>query len=409
MSGRPADPSYTVEAFAPDANYPAGAETWSSNPCKVAPPGAASVGFTPGQGNAAQYHNYLHNRRYAENANAKSAIAAVLTFVGQAPAMHFPTRTSGPAAATQNGAFYDKATAKWYVLANTANVWSSVDAGASWGQETGVSGLGSEHTQRGDADTSGNVVVTTDTRYVFALNASTSTWTKVDVAGAVITRIGHVAWTPANGGRWVHSIADLGWRTSTDRATWTAATTAPTGTWTAAVMGVAANKTSGRVVAMGIGTAGFLKVAYTDDGGVNWTTLADLTSTIASPSIASLSHNADEGAWYFTVGETSGAHSCEVWRSTDDGATWTKMATLANYCVRRIAGFGALLVGVASSSSRNDVVYSLDGGATWQKSGIWAGGSLVGVYAGGGRPMILTSAYCYMGFAMGEPSLGSLT
>lgn len=413
MSGRPADPSYAVEDFAPDANYPAGPDTWNGNPTKVAPPGLASVGFTPGQGNAAQYHNYLHHTRATESAAAKTAISDVLTFVGQAQALNFPVRLTGPGGASQNGALFASATGRWYVLCQSENVWSSVDLGVTWSQESGVASAGAgENTFNGDADASGNVVIATSTRYVFALDASTATWTRVDVYGGAWSSIAHVAYSPtASAWVWIGETAGvLAVNVSADRATWNPGGVPGGTSWSASALDMAANKTSGRVVVAGSFGAGAVRVAYSDNGGLAWTTLAsDLATTITSPTVLHLTHNADESAWYLVIGETSGTPSCEVWRSTDDGASWTKVATLANWCLRRIAGFGALLVSVATGASRNEVVYSIDAGATWKKIGLWPAGTPCGVFDGGGRPMLLTSAYAYMGVAMGEPNIGNLT
>ncbi len=413
MSGRPASPSYTVLDWAPDANYPAGAETWSSNPTKVAPPGAASVGFTPGQGNAAQYHNYLHNKRYTENAAAKAAITDVLTFVGQAQALNFPVRLTGPGGASQNSAFFVPATCKWFVCCNTEDVRSSFDQGLTWNQESGVAGAGAgENTFDGDADASGNVVISTSTRYAFALNASTGTWTKPDVYGGAWSTVAHVAYSPtANQWCWVGETGGvIAVQVSADRATWFGSSTPLGSSWSANALDMKANKASGRVVVVGSFGAGAIRVAYSDNGGNSWTTLAsDLVTTITSPTVLHLSHNADESAWYLVVGETSGTPSCEVWRSTDDGASWTKVATLSATCLYRIGGFGALLVSVAKTSSGNFVVYSLDAGTTWEKTGMIVEGTPNGMFVGAGRALALTSSNAYLSVAMGKPSIGAVT
>lgn len=410
MSGRPADPSYAVEDFAPDANYPAGAETWSSNPTKVAPPGAASVGFTPGQGNAAQYHNYLHHTRATESAAAKTAIAAVLEYVGQAQALNFPVRVTG-VSSSQRGAAYASATSTWYMTAGDT-VQKSTDGGLTWSSATAAAIAPKDAA----TDLGGNVVVCGTGgagQYVYELDAATSTWTQRTVLGGHGAD-GHVVFDPISG-FWVWQSYNaavgnfLAYRSS-DRATWTAATTLPTGAagWGATpnVSDLGIDPTSGRAVAVARTGATTVKVATTDDGGVTWVAQTSITTTIDAGTIA-ISYNADEGAWYLSIGETTGTPSCEVWRSTD-GAAWTKMATLAAACVHRIAGFGALLVATATTASGVHVVYSLDSGATWRKAGRMLEGTAKGVFVGPGAALALSSSHIYVGAAMGLPQIGVL-
>lgn len=411
MSGRPGAPSYSTRTFAPDTNYPAGSETWNNNPTKVEPPGAPSVGLSPDQPLPAQYLNRLFFDAYTQDANAKAYAATLLEFVGQAQALNWRAKVSGPAATTQNGAFFAAATGKWYVVANTEDVRSSVDQGFTWVQESGVAAGAGEHCFQGDADASGNVVITTDTQYIFALNATTATWTKVDAYGAaLLSSQGRVVFDPVHS-KWIWigvSGTSAVARVSSDRAAWSAGGGIGGASWTPNAIDLAINKTSGRAVIAGLYGAA-IRVAYTDDAGTTWTTLAsDLATTIASPTVVALTHNADEGAFYLTVGETSGTHSCEVWRSAD-GAAWTKVCTLATACVHRIAAFGALLVSIATLATRQEVVYSVDSGATWQKIGMWPGGVPKGMFAGAGRALLVTASDVFVGHAMGKPELGALT
>jgi hypothetical protein len=124
--------------------------------------------------------------------------------------------------------------------------------------------------------------------------------------------------------------------------------------------------------------------------------------------VVSLHYSEDEDAWYFTIGEVSGTRTGEVWRSTSDAATWTKVATFAASCLYGIVSFGSLLVGVALTEDTLEAVYSADSGATWKRTGQGVEGTVRGIYKGAGRPVIVTNTHTYFGVSTGA-DIGAVT
>lgn len=418
MSGRPADPSYTVDAFAPDTNYPAGSESWNSNPTKVAPPGAASVGLTPDQPLPAQYLNYLHYRRYVEGENAKTKLSELYTYLARSPRLNWDRRQIG---ANYNAAAYAEGTRQWITVADNEEVRESGDWGHNWSASSVVAAAGAgENCKSIAVDPSGNVVVGTSNGYVFTKNATTGAWAKVaTIAGSSVQIVAY----DAASGLWV-TLCDGGAsaviKTSPDRATWTSRT--PPTEWsdwtTYPAMGnlVIASNGAGRHVVVGQGYnalgpvgAGLLRVMTSDDGGATWTDRGTLATTIVSPTVGHLSYNATTGHWLYSVGEVSGTPTGEVWRSSD-GVTWTKIKTFANAALRGFAPDGVSWLGLArSGSSELALVASDDDGVSWKFLGVsLAGSNAKGVYAGGGGFLALSDTNVYFNVRAEDPSLGSL-
>lgn len=214
---------------------------------------------------------------------------------------------------------------------------------------------------------------------------------------------------------WISSDAGDGYLlTSADRATWATPGSAivPFGTWVATTMMLGVNKTSGRTILMGAGAALAISITMSDDGGDNWSALDTLVTTIGTPTNVWLSYNASEEAWYFVI--ANGSQDSEVWRSDDDGDTWTKKATLSSVALRTIAGFGPnLLMAVSGTgipaSPGNRVYASVDQGATWRRLTLACSGTVKGIYEGGGQPLIVTATTTYVGLDTSCTDLGAAT
>ena len=415
---RPANPSYAVPVWAPDLNYPAGGNPWSATPTKSTHPGAASVGYTPDQGVPAQCFNKNLNDAYTADDAAKTKISELYTYLGQLQATNWPNQSS-PGASQHFCVFYVPPTRKWYMTGDIEDVKASNTGhiGSTWDSASQVAAAGAgEHCRYGDYDASGNVIVTTTDRYIFELTASTGTWTKVDVTGFAQNGApfnSGIAFDPVRSlWCWVSNDSVGGFiiMTSANRTAWTQRTN-PTGFVNTDKFAVAVNKSTGRLVAMQWDPAvPAVRVATCDDGGITWTARANLTSTIGSPERITLQYDVDAGYWYMTIGEVTGTPTSEVWRSTDQGVTWSKMCTLANYHVAHVAGFNNLLVSVARGTGVNEIVYSLDFGATWQFAGVRMNGTFVqGCFKGGGKPVAVTSQWIFAGVTCGVPGVGSLT
>lgn len=174
------------------------------------------------------------------------------------------------------------------------------------------------------------------------------------------------------------------------------------GTWYNFTTGLAVDVATGRVAAVGLSSSQ-PRVAYSTDAGDNWTTLAGLATTIATPTWADICHGGD-GYWYLVVGETSGTHTGEVWRSVD-ATSWTKVATFTSDFVKCIAGFGAFILGVTAAGS---IVSSVDNGATWQRHGFVVEGTPLRIENLHGRAVILTSTKAYVSTDVGSPTGASI-
>lgn len=408
MAGRPKNPDWIVEPFAPDVNYAAGALPWQGTATKVAWAGAPSVGFTPKMGVPSQAMNYLFNAYSTYDQKAKDYCTSLVNFVGQIQATNFlPAPTiSGMVA---NSMFWNAASRKWHICGNSALVYTSDDRGATWSTETGiasVAGSPGETCRTGDADASGNLVIATGTRYIF--NLTGSTWTKVDVVGTNVSPLQSFSlYDPVNS-LWCFIFESFGPQpyTSANRTSWTSRISTLSGT--TLTISAAINKTAG-IIATAIVVGTTISVETSSNGGVTWTARGTYTTTISSANSSSLSYNSTTDTWLFVVGKNTATRSCEVWKSTDNCVTFTKVCTLAANYVYGPCGSGNMWVALSDSSTSKDVVVSLDAGATWQRAGLSLSGLSVGAYYGGNQTMLLSQDKMRPGLILDLLSLGSLT
>jgi len=300
---------------------------------------------------------------------------AMLTANYQAPVAPY-------GAANLRSAFFSPATQRWYVLGLTANVRSSFNGGLTWIPET-LTGAAGESPKFGDCDNAGNVVISTDTRYAFELNIATGVWSKPDVRGGAITLYnGFVQYDPINA-RWC-IFQDGVVRTSTNRTTWTAGTAAVG--WAAAfspgLPRMGCRKSTGRLVAACIdGTT--VRPGYSSNGGTSFTASTTFTTGLASATDLSVVPLGGT-TWLITIGKAQAAPAAEVWKSIDDGITWTLLTSLTNTGITNVAvagpgaGNGELPPLISTSFdniSSARTIMSLDGGATWRPLGLTSFGT----------------------------------
>ncbi len=404
---RPIDPSWVVSPWAPDVNYAAGALPWEGLATKVAWAGASSVGFTPKLNVPAQAVNYALNAAFSHHADSKAYSAALLAFVGQMTALNF----WGPLAVAPAGnvfALFNPVTNKWYAggSSDTDGLYTNMTGGlTSWSVDTALfTALDPDHESfySGDVDTDGNMILGTSSRWGLDYDAGTDTWSKVDIKGSNGTDIADISYDPvADVWAW---IADGNVMTSPDRAVWTQRapgfTTAYTGPWR-----IACNKVDGKTVAIGADAAD-VKISTSSNGGVTWTLRTDISTTI-SPTRMGLSYSEAHEKWIFIVGEVSGTPTCEVWESSNDGATWTQSVSLNAACIIHPVAYGSMWVALAQDVTKSQVVYSFDA-VDWFPAGHVIAGDPIGIYQGGGRVLALTSSVAYRGIAMGHPAMPPL-
>jgi uncharacterized delta-60 repeat protein len=213
------------------------------------------------------------------------------------------------------------------------DVWRSTDDGATWTQMTASAGWSARYGQRAVAMPDGSIVL---------MGGSTNSGVANDV-----------------------------WRSTDDGATWTRMT-ASAG-WSARYGQRAVAMPDGSIVLMGGSTnsGNANDVWRSTDDGATWTRM-----TANAPWSARWGQSAvamPDGSIVLMGGSTNSGYANDVWRSTDDGATWTQQTGSAGWLPRyghtSVAmpdGSIVLMGGIDPNYSYlNDVWRSTDDGATW--------------------------------------------
>ncbi len=438
MGAKPAYSSLALN-YGTDANYTVLGDAHDGAPTKVAPAsGALAQGFwRPGRQIAGQLMNWVLGQ-FASVLKAATehivevqdvdvpAVQANLDALAQRVTVGSSALTFGRPFTDMGDlkfAAYDEANRLWYVCGNAKNVHASQDFGGWFAaNELAAVGPGSEDCTWLDVDTSGNVVVATNTRYAFEKTASTGAWTRVEIAASGINggKACSVVYNPVHA-KWCLMAENAGggfctvW-TSTNRTAWSAGT-APFGFLsTDDHREVLCKKATGRLVSTCVSNVGTTaKVAVSNDGGTTWIRQGDLALGFAAQH-AHLSYDPDKDAWYLAVSRYSGGYQSEVWRSTDDGVTWTRRCALASSRVLRIAAIDSVLVSVATHALPGaivgeEVVFSVDEGATWHPTGMRPMGSTaLGAFTSpnAGAALVMTSTHAYVSGRTLQPSWAPL-
>lgn len=277
---------------------------------------------------------------------------------------------------------YSKALRTWFAVGDVENVRRSVDGGASWESSSMVETEGANEDCVDVAGSSAAILVATKTRYAFLIEYSSGSISrsKVDVYGAAITPArACVAYDPIRS-KWIWFTAQgpvVSLKHSTDGAVWANAASAPPSNWGghtdhfAPVLGC--NPNTGRLVAIAKGAGTENGVATSDNGGVSWTVRASVHDAVIlrDTYARSLWFSAEENAWILALGGVYGSTlSGKVYRSTDDGISWTERWSSANRTIWSVKTIGKRWHALAMSPTSQDLVYSDDQGTTWRHTGI---------------------------------------
>jgi hypothetical protein len=411
-------PSFTVRTWATSTNYAAGSHPWSSNPLKVEPPSPAG-GFVPDTGAGAPYVNKLFYDAFVQDQAAKDQFSTLNTYLetrdaehlasfGQIQALHFDAKVT--LAALAGVAVWDEYLHRWWFCSSiTGRAYYSYDSAHSIGGYGSVTSWGSTTSPcAGDSDGAGNVVIgftSADQAYGTADDGSCwdgtlGVWNKRTVTGfAANGQCAGMVYDPINS-KWcgvqVSSAGVGAASTSTDRTTWTASTLPAGSTSSLSPTGACAaiRKDTGRILFVG------------DDGGATWAALVNFASAADPTAGMTLTHVTGD-TWVMAATTTSAS---KVYKSTDNGATWSLVSTLANYRLRRIVAVGSLLVAYANTSGFfQSPVYSTDTGTTWKHGNntfafsapVASAGA--GVFYGGGQVVAIAGADVYPGIRYGDP------
>ena len=287
----------------------------------------------------------------------------------------------------------------WNIGAGNDSIAFSTDYGFTWNASSLAGATTTAQLVDLDIDDSGAVVVLGSQYSVHYSGGTSGTWTRQTVFASAPGGTPYIVYDPIHF-RWCAAGYDTGQRVHTSTApnvSWSAATSPLTGTQRPIM---AINKTSGRIILLNTSGGTTIKSATSDDGGQTWTARADLVPGISSLSSSSghiaLAHSAADGCWLMFV--QNGGSTSEVYKSTDDGVTWTGVRTivllnelfLRGPFMKDFAVLGSLWV--AYANGKNGVIYSRDKGVTWRASGWRPSTSSTTVNVATGNGMTLLSA-----------------
>ena len=344
------------------------------------------------------HENHGHWHKYRKFSLLITGVTLTLFLIpivsAQAPTAAFSgTPTTGQAPLTV--AFTDQSTGSptgwaWFFGdENYTGPWTEVNASAGWMARIHFSSV---------AMPDGSLVIMGGTSGGPAqtLDFLNDTWRSTDNGATWTEQTASAGWTARNGqtsvampdgsivlmGGWdgnsLRAKGDV-WRSTDNGATWTEQT-ASAG-WTARYEFSSVAMPDGSIVMMGgsdgVGT-NYNDVWRSTDNGATWTEMN--ASAGWTPREEHTSVAMPDGSIVLMGGLEAGNNFMnDVWRSTDEGTTWTEMNASAGWSPRyghtsvAMPDGSIVLMGGWDGSYRNDVWRSTDDGATWTQVNAGAG------------------------------------
>jgi hypothetical protein len=366
----------------------------------------------------AQAINYHFNAFADADQKAKDKLNELVEFTGQLPAINFVSRATIATLDVRHAFYSGGGDCRWYVVGT--QVRSSGNQGLTWSSSDDVAAFSAgEIPNRGAAQDNGSVVISTLSGYVFAREVTSGTWSKVDVFGSALTVTSTgVVYSSVNN-LWCTVATDASTsyvRTSPNRTTWTART-APSGFGgIAPAIGefgtaMAVKPSTGLIMWVQRGSSAF-KVSTSTNGGATWSAAASFALSAAFERVF-LGYNETTNTWMLSVGTVGGnEYTCEVWISTNDGASWTKNATLSNSRIQQPSPLGAVWIAtavMATGSLGDQLVYSLNEGVTWQRAGLQLLTGSSGAWTGAGGVLVGATDDIFVGLRTGQSPGSAIT
>lgn len=259
-------------------------------------------------------------------------------------------------------------------------------------------------------------VLHTGTRYVYVVNAALRTAAKVDVGGAALAGRGSgIVYDPIRGAYvYVQGQASgagpLVRYASNPSGPWTTGGSLNSITTTNDVntLKLAVRPDTGLVMVMAVQRLNQpqIRTAVSTDRGVTWTmrTFFQEVNLVGNLCVGDLTFDALTSSWFMNVTNANGAN---IWRSTNDGVSWTRVLASPNYGLGQLAidEFGAIVAQRHGPVNTSDlaIAASLDQGATMKSTGIVANTDIL--YS----PAIFTGTNFVIGQRYGSSSSSGLT
>lgn len=313
-----------------------------------------------------------------------------------------------PVLGTKYAAAYEPSARKWIAVSplNGNDVHASTDHGLTWeGMKATLDAISAGATCTGvDIAPDGSAVIARSGSVgvkVWSFNGAA--WSEQSVSGDTGTDA-RVAYAPA-AGLWclVYLVGTTPKvYTSPDRVTWTARTAPALSTPSSHALVV--NRTTGRLTWMvDLGTGDHIW-ATSDDGGVTWT-LRNLFAQAGTWNSGFNMSIGDDGRIYVPIANAGATY---LYRSDDEGVTFTLVRTLTTAPLGRVAAIGDLVVGALNGAgsgllAAGDVLYSTDRGLTW-KTSLRLGAAAVHTFGGGGGLLAFgTAGATWRSLRIGDP------
>jgi hypothetical protein len=266
------------------------------------------------------------------------------------------------------------------------DVWRSADQGATWTQRSGWT---PRSTHSSVALPDGSIVLmggydssTYRRGDVWRSTDQGATWTQMTAYAGWTERNGHSSVAPPDGSIILMGGSDNGfrrdvWRSTDQGATWTQMTAAAE--WSSRMYHTSVTLSDGAIVLMGGYYRSYSPVQIyirndvwrSNDQGATWFQMTDAPGWIKRYGHSSVVLP-DDSIVLMGGGSVFGVGRNDVWRSTNQGATWTQMTANAGWAARihhtSVAlpdGSIILMGGYDGSKPLNDVWRSTDQGATW--------------------------------------------